>query len=146
MIIHCGGSGTTVQFIAKQEVYNNPPAQEIKVQDVKSEPQKEIKLEPKPEPKVELKQALVEPEPVNVKYAPKKQKFIVTTADMGGEIILTEDSKNCYEKKYMFAVDWQHKTYPGCWEMIGNRININYGNGEHYSYEYDKRVWKTVLR
>lgn len=141
-IIHCGGGSTTVQFIAKQEVYNNVPAQEV----IKPEQKIEIKPEPKPEPKVEIKQALVEPEPVKVTYSPKKEKFIVTTADMGGEIVLTEESKNCYEKKYMFAVDWQHKVYPGCWEMIGNRINISYGNGERYSYEYDKKVWKTVER
>lgn len=142
MIIHCGGGGTTVQFIAKQEVYNNPPIEakmpEIKPEpkiEFKPEPVREVRVEPKPEPKIE---------PVKVSYEPKKEKYIINKTTSGGEIVLTEDNKNCFDKKYMFGVDGQNKIFPGCWEMVGQRLNLYYDNGERYSYPYDTKFWKVV--
>ena len=73
-----------------------------------------------------------------------KTKYIVNKPVNGGEIVLTEDSKNCFDKKYMFAVDGQNKIFPGCWEMINKRLNIYYDNGERYSYVYEKKFWEVV--
>ena len=131
----------TIQFIAKQEVYMNQPSEvkpEIKPEpkvEVQPEPVKEVKIEPKPETKIE---------PIKVTYAPKKEKYIINKTTSGGEIVLTEDNKSCFDKKYMFGVDGQNKIFPGCWEMIGQRLNLYYDNGERYSYPYDTKFWKVV--
>lgn len=140
-----GPKKPTIQFIAKQEVYMNQPPPEVKVPEVKPEPKievkpepiKEVKVEPKPEPKIE---------PVKVSYEPKKEKYIINKTASGGEIVLTEDNKSCFDKKYMFGVDGQNKIFPGCWEMVGQRLNLYYDNGERYSYPYDTKFWKVVER
>lgn len=140
-----GPAKPTIQFIAKQEVYMNQPPPEVKVPEVKPEPKievkpepvKEVKVEPKPEPKIE---------PVKVSYEPKKEKYIINKTASGGEIVLTEDNKSCFDKKYMFGVDGQNKIFPGCWEMVGQRLNLYYDNGERYSYPYDTKFWKVVER
>ena len=132
----------TIQFIAKQEVYMNQPPAEVKPEikpepkiEVKPELVKEVKVEPKPEPKIE---------PVKVSYEPRKEKYIINKTASGGEIVLTEDNKSCFDKKYMFGVDGQNKIFPGCWEMVGQRLNLYYDNGERYSYPYDTKFWKVV--
>lgn len=138
-----GPAKPTIQFIAKQEVYMNQPPSEVKVPEIKPEPKievkpelvKEVKVEPKPEPKIE---------PIKVSYEPKKEKYIINKTASGGEIVLTEDNKSCFDKKYMFGVDGQNKIFPGCWEMVGQRLNLYYDNGERYSYPYDTKFWKVV--
>lgn len=139
-----GPAKPTIQFIAKQEVYMNQPPAEVKPEikpepkiEVKPEPIKEVKVEPKPEPKIE---------PVKVSYEPRKEKYIINKTASGGEIVLTEDNKSCFDKKYMFGVDGQNKIFPGCWEMVGQRLNLYYDNGERYSYPYDTKFWKVVER
>lgn len=134
-----GPTKPTIQFIAKQEVYMNQPPPEVKVPEIKPEPKIEVKPEPVREVKIEPKI-----EPIKVTYEPKKEKYIINKTTSGGEIVLTEDSKSCFDKKYMFGVDGQNKIFPGCWEMVGQRLNLYYDNGERYSYPYDTRFWKVV--
>lgn len=74
-------------------------------------------------------------------YSPPKQKIIINKLANGAEITLTEENKSCFDKKYMFIVDRKSNIYQGCWEMIGNRINIYYETGEQISYAYDKKQW-----
>ena len=134
-----GPKKPTIQFIAKQEVYMNQPPPEVKVPEIKPEPKIEVKPEPVREVKIEPKI-----EPIKVTYEPKKEKYIINKTTSGGESVFTEDNKSCFDKKYMFGVDGQNKIFPGCWEMIGQRLNLYYDNGERYSYPYDTRFWKVV--
>jgi hypothetical protein len=115
-VLKHGQAKTSVQFIAKQEIYNvtNTTTSNVNVDEIKSE----IRA-------LNLQHRLIEPTLAD------KSGYIVHKPTNDIEVHLdTQLSHKCdLPKRFVYTIWLKKHTFYGCWEVINNQAHVSYESG-----------------